>query len=56
MLFRSPVVESDRRPGDPATLVADISKAEKLLGWKPTRDIKTMVSDTWESFNAPARK
>ena len=51
-----PVVESDRRPGDPATLVADISKAEKLLGWKPTRDIKTMVSDTWESFNAPASK
>ena len=50
-----PVVESDRRPGDPATLVADISKAEKLLGWKPTRDIKTLVSDTWESFNAPAR-
>ena len=49
-------MESDRRPGDPATLVADISKAEKILGWKPTRDIKTMVSDTWESFNAPASK
>jgi UDP-glucose 4-epimerase len=51
-----PVVNSERRPGDPAVLVADISKAAKLLNWKPTRDIKAMVSDTWESINAATRK
>ena len=46
----------DPRSGDIRNSLADISKAVKLLGWKPTRDIKTMVSDTWESFNAPASK
>lgn len=51
-----PTISSGRRAGDPAVLIADISKAEKLLGWKPTRDIKQMVSDTWESFNEPASK
>ena len=51
-----PVVASERRPGDPAVLIADISKAEKFLGWKPTRDIKAMVSDTWESINAKSGK
>ena len=51
-----PVVASERRPGDPAVLIADISKAENFLGWKPTRDIKSMVSDTWESINAKSGK
>ena len=51
-----PVVNGERRPGDPAVLVADISKAASLLNWKPTRDIKTMVSDAWESINASTRK
>ena len=26
-----------RRPGDPARLVADISRAAKALGWRPKR-------------------
>ena len=51
-----PVVNGERRPGDPAVLVSDISKAASLLNWKPTRDIKTMVSDAWESINASTRK
>lgn len=51
-----PVINSDRRAGDPAVLIADISKAARLLGWKPSRDITAMVSDTWTSINAPARK
>ena len=51
-----PVVESERRPGDPAVLIADITKSAKLLGWKPTRDIKAMVSDTWDSINAATKK
>jgi len=51
-----PVVSAERRAGDPAILIADISKAAKLLNWKPTRDIKTMVSDAWESINAAPKK
>ena len=47
-----PFVISDRRPGDPAVLIADISKAKSYLGWSPTRDLQAMVSDTWESLNA----
>ena len=51
-----PVVESERRPGDPAVLIADISRAASKLDWKPTRDIKAMVSDTWDSINAANKK
>jgi len=44
-----PAVESPRRAGDPATLVASIVKAKSLLGWEPTRDLETMISDTVKS-------
>ena len=43
-------VDSPRRAGDPAVLIADISKAERVLNWKPTRDIGAMVGDTLASF------
>ena len=45
-----PFVDSPRRAGDPAVLVADISKAKKILDWAPTRDMKTMVADTLSSM------
>lgn len=45
-----PVVDSERRPGDPAVLIADITKANSYLGWQPTRDLKEMVIDTWNSM------
>lgn len=51
-----PTQISARRSGDPAVLIADISKAKKVLGWIPTRNIKDMVSDTWKSQNASASK
>jgi UDP-glucose 4-epimerase len=44
-----PAVESPRRAGDPGTLVASIAKAKSLLGWEPTRDLETMISDTVKS-------
>ncbi len=44
-----PAVESPRRAGDPGTLVASIVKAKSLLGWQPTRDLETMISDTVKS-------
>jgi UDP-glucose 4-epimerase len=39
-----------RRAGDPAILIADISKAQQILGWQPSRNIEEMVRDTWDSF------
>ncbi len=35
-----------RRPGDPATLIADITKAEKELEWKPKKNLEDIISDT----------
>jgi len=43
-------VDSPRRAGDPAVLIADISKAKTQLNWEPTRDMNTMVSDTLKSM------
>jgi UDP-glucose 4-epimerase len=45
-----PFVDSPHRAGDPAVLIADISKAKKQLDWVPTRDMKTMVADTLHSM------
>lgn len=45
-----PAVASERRAGDPAVLIADISKAKNFLKWQPTRGIEVMVSDTWSSM------
>jgi UDP-glucose 4-epimerase len=45
-----PFVDSPRRAGDPAVLIADISKAKAKLDWSPTRDMNTMVSDTLSSL------
>ena len=50
-----PVEITTRRAGDPAVLIADIAKAEKVLGWKPERDIENMVSDAWEAISTDAR-
>ncbi|MBW8486921.1 UDP-glucose 4-epimerase GalE [Actinomadura parmotrematis] len=42
-----PATVSPRRPGDPAVLVASSAKIESALGWKPERDLTTMVTDAW---------
>ena len=44
-----PTIESPRRAGDPASLVASIAKAKTLLGWEPTRDLASMISDAIKS-------
>jgi UDP-glucose-4-epimerase GalE len=36
-----------RRPGDPPALVADASRAEKLLKWKANRSLDEIVSTAW---------
>ncbi len=39
----------ERRPGDPAVLVASSARAEHLLGWKRSRpDIETIIRDAFE--------
>lgn len=37
----------DRRPGDIASCYADPALAETVLGWRATRGIQEMCSDTW---------
>jgi UDP-glucose 4-epimerase len=36
-----------RRPGDPAELVADPTLAEKLLNWKAKRSLDQIISSAW---------
>lgn len=37
-----------RRPGDPAVLVADSSRAQELLGWRPNfSTLETIISTAW---------
>jgi UDP-glucose 4-epimerase len=43
-----PIVEyAARRPGDPAVLIADISKAIKYLNWRPYYSIKDCITHSW---------
>lgn len=37
-----------RRPGDPPSLVADPSQAEKLMSWKAERSLEEIVSSAWK--------
>lgn len=38
-----------RRPGDPAVLVADASRARSVLGWTPRRsDLEKLISTAWK--------
>ena len=45
-----PIIRAPRRPGDPAALVADASRVERLLGFTPKySDLETIVETTWRS-------
>jgi UDP-glucose 4-epimerase len=44
-----PVIESPRRPGDSARLVASPTKIMKELGWKPEHtNMQEILSSAWE--------
>jgi len=43
-----PAIKSERRVGDPAVLVADSTKIQKELGWKPKYDLKAIIKSAWE--------
>jgi UDP-glucose-4-epimerase GalE len=43
-----PIIASARRPGDPARLVADASRANEVLGWQPEiGDLNQIVATAW---------
>jgi UDP-glucose 4-epimerase len=43
------VEEGARRPGDPATLVADSTRAREILGWRPRyADLDAIVAHAWK--------
>ncbi len=49
-------VESPRRPGDSAVLVASSEKIKRLLGWDPRRsDLETIVRSAWEWHSSHPR-
>lgn len=51
-----PATVADRRPGDPAVLVASSERARTELGWQPSRtDLATIVGDAWEFTTARAQ-
>lgn len=39
-----------RREGDPAALVADVSFAKDVLGWQSSRDLRDIVSSAWDAW------
>jgi UDP-glucose 4-epimerase len=47
-----PVVTGPRRGGDPAVLIASSDKIQATLGWKPDRDLRSMVADAWAFLGA----
>jgi UDP-glucose 4-epimerase len=42
-----PVTTTERRPGDPAVLVASADKIKSALQWKPECGMHQMVADAW---------
>lgn len=46
---KSAVIEyADRRPGDPAVLVASSRKIEEKLGWKPKFKLEEIIESAWK--------
>ena len=51
-----PVVESPRRPGDPAILIASAAKIRRELNWRPQfPDLETIVASAWRWHQAHPR-
>jgi len=41
------VETAPRRAGDPAVLVADSTKAQKVLNWKPEYSLTRIIQTAW---------
>ena len=46
---------AERRPGDPAVLVASAARICAELGWRAERDLRAMAADTWEFTRSRGR-
>jgi UDP-glucose 4-epimerase len=45
-------IEAERRPGDPASLVAQADRICKLTGWQPKHDdLRAIIADAWRWEN-----
>lgn len=44
----APVI--DRRPGDPAMLVADVRRIGEVLGWRSSKSLAEMVDSAWAAW------
>lgn len=47
-----PSVDAPRRPGDPAEVYGDNRRALDLLGWRPDRDLRTILTSAWQWHSA----
>lgn len=51
------IIEADRRPGDPASLVAQADRIRTLTGWQPRyNSLETIVADAWRWESRLAKK
>jgi UDP-glucose 4-epimerase len=54
--LKVPVIYGERRPGDPARLVANPSFAKKSLGWEAEyKDLRDTVKTAWKWHNGPRK-
>jgi len=51
-----PAEVAARRGGDPAVLVASSARISSGLGWRASRDLRTMVADAWTFAQAVAAR
>ncbi len=45
-----------RRPGDPPSLVADPTQAQRLLNWSATRSLEETIASAWKWLNSARRQ
>jgi UDP-glucose 4-epimerase len=46
-----PVKVGERRPGDPAVLIADSTRIKEVLGWTPKRkSLEDIIQSAWEFY------
>lgn len=50
-----PVQMAPRRPGDAPSLVGDNAKARQMLGWRPSRDLDSILSSAWRWHRGQSR-
>ncbi|MEJ2888083.1 UDP-glucose 4-epimerase GalE [Actinomycetospora aeridis] len=45
---------AERRPGDPAAVVADVSRIAERVGWQARRDLDDIVTSAWSARFSPS--